>query len=128
MTLDSKLNEFGARFEGRLLRPADANYEEARRIVPTLRDEVIDNIIEHSAHKPSPQTLLLVEHLHGAAARVPVSATAFPHRQEHYGVLAMSIWPNPSDSDQSSSGRDSCGRRCGHSRQRSLRQLSKSGR
>jgi FAD/FMN-containing dehydrogenase len=68
--------------------------------VPTLRDEVIESIVQYAATKPSSGTLIVVEPLHGAAARVPITETAFPHRQEQYGVLIMSIWADTARSEE----------------------------
>jgi hypothetical protein len=36
--------------------------------------------------------------MHGAASRVPLAETAFPHREEHYDFMILSQWPDPADS------------------------------
>jgi FAD/FMN-containing dehydrogenase len=43
---------------------------------------------------------LLLEHIHGAATRVGVSETAFPHRREGYNFLVVSEWLEPADNEQ----------------------------
>ena len=35
------------------------------------------------------------EHFHGAVSRVPVEATAFPHRAEGYNLVVLSEWMDP---------------------------------
>lgn len=43
---------------------------------------------------------LLLEHFDGAATRVGVSATAFPHRADGYNLLVLSEWMEPADTDR----------------------------
>ena len=42
---------------------------------------------------------LLLEHVHGAAARIGVGDTAFPHRTEGYNFLVLSQWTDAVDTD-----------------------------
>ena len=62
-----------------------------------LSDQAIDTLISQFAACPSPMSGLLLEHIHGAATRVAVSETAFPHRREGYNFLVVSEWLNPAD-------------------------------
>jgi FAD/FMN-containing dehydrogenase len=39
----------------------------------------------------------LLEHIHGAATRVGVGETAFPHRREGYNFLVVSEWLDPAE-------------------------------
>src|SRR5690606_14686181 len=57
-----------------------------------LSDEAIDALIDCFAKCPSPMDHLVLEHFHGAAARVPVSVTAFPHRADGYNLVILSEW------------------------------------
>jgi FAD/FMN-containing dehydrogenase len=43
---------------------------------------------------------LLLEHFHGAATRVGVGDTAFPHRQDGYNFLVLCEWMEPKDTDR----------------------------
>jgi FAD/FMN-containing dehydrogenase len=43
---------------------------------------------------------LILEHVHGAAARIGVEATAFPHRRDGYSLLVLSQWTDPGESDR----------------------------
>ena len=62
-----------------------------------LSDQAMDTLISQFAACPSPMSGLLLEHIHGAATRVGVSETAFPHRSEGYNFLVVSEWLNPAD-------------------------------
>ena len=42
---------------------------------------------------------LVIEPLHGAAARVHLDATAFPYRREGYAVLVCGQWQDPADTE-----------------------------
>jgi FAD/FMN-containing dehydrogenase len=57
-----------------------------------LSDQSIDTLISQFAQCPSPPSALVLEHIHGAATRVAVDGTAFPHRREGYNCLIVSQW------------------------------------
>jgi FAD/FMN-containing dehydrogenase len=38
--------------------------------------------------------------MHGEPSRVDPAATAFPHRDEHYDLIILSQWTDPTDSDK----------------------------
>ena len=65
--------------------------------IAELNDQAIDTLISQFASCPSPMSGLLLEHIHGAATRVGVSETAFPHRREGYNFLVVSEWLDPAD-------------------------------
>lgn len=65
-----------------------------------LSDEAIEALVEHVARKPSPFTFAALQWFHGAAARVPVAETAFPHRQEQYDFIILSQWDDPAEADE----------------------------
>ena len=48
---------------------------------------------------PSPYTLIAIEPMGGAIARVPESATAFQHRSASFSLLILSGWEDPADTD-----------------------------
>jgi FAD/FMN-containing dehydrogenase len=60
-----------------------------------LSDDVIDRLIDSFAQCPTPMGQLLLEHFHGAVSRVPVDATAFPHRTEGCNLVILSEWMDP---------------------------------
>ena len=60
-----------------------------------LSDEAIDRMIGCFAECPTPMGQVLIEHFHGAATRVGVGDTAFPHRAEGYNLVLLSEWMDP---------------------------------
>ncbi len=79
--------------------PNHHNYWKAG-FLPALSDEAIDVLADYAATRPSPASLIMLEHMHGAAARVPVTETAFPHRREQYTFLILSMWKDPAESEK----------------------------
>jgi hypothetical protein len=65
-----------------------------------LTDEVIDELLARFAVCPSPMTAALFEHFHGEVTRVPVDATAVPHREPGYNFLITSVWTDPAATDE----------------------------
>jgi len=69
--------------------------------IRTLNDETIDAVASFVGTSPSPYTFgPFLEHWHGAARRVPVSDTAFPHRENSWNFFAWSNWTDPSQSEK----------------------------
>ena len=64
-----------------------------------LSDAAIETMIDCFARCPTPMGQLLLEHIHGAATRVGVSDTAFPHRREGYNFLILAQWTEPSNTN-----------------------------
>lgn len=64
-----------------------------------LDDGLIDALIDRFARCPSPMTAALIEHFHGAVARVGVSDTAVPHREAGYNMVITSVWTDPATTD-----------------------------
>jgi hypothetical protein len=67
--------------------------------LPDLTDAAIDTMVDAFARCPSPMSEILLEHFHGAAARVGIGDTAFPLRSTGYNFLAASQWMSPKDSE-----------------------------
>jgi FAD/FMN-containing dehydrogenase len=65
-----------------------------------LSDDAIDTMIEHFGRCPTPMGQVLLEHCHGAATRVGIMDTAFPHRTVGYNFLVASQTMNPAISDR----------------------------
>jgi FAD/FMN-containing dehydrogenase len=69
--------------------------------VHSLSDEAIDTFAAFVGKSPSPYSFGPgLEHWHGAATRVGVADTAFPHRRHSYNFMAWSNWESPSDSEE----------------------------
>jgi len=65
-----------------------------------LTDEAIDELLERFAVCPSPMSAALLEHFHGEVTRVPVDATAVPHREPGYNLVITSVWTDPAATDE----------------------------
>jgi len=75
--------------------PRGARYYWKSGFVATLSDGVIDALVEGFAACPSPMSGIAIEHFHGAVTRVPVAATAVPHREPSFNVLVAGVWDDP---------------------------------
>jgi FAD/FMN-containing dehydrogenase len=65
-----------------------------------LSDDVMDLMVERFAACPSPMTAMVLEPFHGEVTRVPVDATAAPHRDVGLNLVIASIWPDPAATDE----------------------------
>jgi FAD/FMN-containing dehydrogenase len=65
--------------------------------LPDLTDAAIDTMVDAFERCPSPMSEILLEHFHGAAARVGIGDTAFPLRATGYNFLVASQWLSPAD-------------------------------
>lgn len=61
-----------------------------------LTEPALDALIDLAPTIPSPATGIGLQCLRGAAGRIPVDATAFPHRGERYDLLILAQWQEPS--------------------------------
>ena len=75
--------------------PRGARYYWKSGFVAALGDGVIDALVEGFAACPSAMTGIAIEHFHGAVTRVPVDATAVPHREATFNVLIAGVWNDP---------------------------------
>jgi FAD/FMN-containing dehydrogenase len=65
-----------------------------------IPDGLIDTMVERFASVPSPMTVLLLEHFHGAVTRVGVTDTAVPHRAEGWNLLIPAVWLDPAATEE----------------------------
>ena len=68
-----------------------------------LTDEAIEVFIDRFGQTKGPMTAFLLEHVHGAATRVPDPATAFA-RTIGFNVLIPSVWLDAADTTRTSAG------------------------
>lgn len=59
------------------------------------------NIIDHIQNSTAMMSICQIRILGGAMARVPVDATAYPHRQEEIMVYAMAMYGDPGEAEVS---------------------------
>src|SRR5829696_6765614 len=84
----------------------DAEFPPGRRhywkssYLKDLSDDAIEVMIRFVSEIPSPTTGVGLQQMHGAASRVDPTATAFPHRDEHYDFLILSQWADTAESER----------------------------
>jgi FAD/FMN-containing dehydrogenase len=87
-------------------RVPDAGFPRGRRhywksgYLRRLTDAALDTLLAIPPTIPTPATGVGLQGLRGAAARVPVDATAFPHRAQQYDLLILTQWSDPARSDE----------------------------
>jgi FAD/FMN-containing dehydrogenase len=85
-------------------RVLDANYPKGSynywksSFLSRLSDEAIETMVACFARCPGASAQLLLEHVHGAAARVGAADTAFPHRTVGYNFLVLAQWRDAANS------------------------------
>jgi FAD/FMN-containing dehydrogenase len=62
-----------------------------------LADGLIDMLLGAVRCLPSPQCEIFIGHLGGAINRIPVAATAYPHRDVHFVMNVHTRWSSPSE-------------------------------
>jgi FAD/FMN-containing dehydrogenase len=65
-----------------------------------IHDDAIALLVDRVAGMPSEASGVGLQQLHGAAARVDPTATAYPHRAPRYDCLILSQWADPGDTDR----------------------------
>jgi FAD/FMN-containing dehydrogenase len=89
-----------------LQRGGDAGFPFGRRhywkagFLRRLDPAVIDTLIHFAATRPSPHTQIGLQQMHGAAARVAATETAFAHRHEQWDALILSQWEDAADDER----------------------------
>ena len=75
--------------------PAGLHYYFKCPFLCELTDEIIHAIVDFAESLPSEQTQVVIEHMHGAASRVPSAETAFGLRRVHYSINIAAAWSDP---------------------------------
>jgi FAD/FMN-containing dehydrogenase len=78
-----------------LLTPGARNYWKSHNFL-ALSDGLIDTLIEHARHVPSPECEIFIAQLGGATSRMPAQSTAFPHRDAKFLMNVHTRWREPS--------------------------------
>ena len=65
--------------------------------VRALNDGAVRVVLEYAQSLPTPFSNIAFQQLHGAASRVPETATAFPHRYDHYDLMVHPATDDPAD-------------------------------
>ena len=90
-----------------LQRGGDAAFPRGRRhywkagFLRRLGPDAIDVLVHFAAARPTPQTSIGLQQMHGAAARVSPAETAFAHRHDQWDCLILTQWDRPADDERS---------------------------
>ena len=80
--------------------PRGALYYWKSSFLSELSDGAIDTLVERFAFCPPPMSLIVLEDVHGEATRVPVDATAVPHRRQGFNLGIYGTWREPERTDE----------------------------
>jgi hypothetical protein len=86
-----------------LQRGGDAAFPPGRRhywkasFLREIDDSTIEELARLARAFPSPSTMIGLQHMHGASARIPATETAFPHRHEQWDCLILAQWEDPAE-------------------------------
>jgi FAD/FMN-containing dehydrogenase len=72
--------------------PVGRYYAAQTRSLAALSPEAISTLIAAGNQRSSPFSAIILHHFRGAATRVPLAATAFGLRQEHFMVEVIAAW------------------------------------
>jgi FAD/FMN-containing dehydrogenase len=98
MTGEKKYSELQSMLD--FTAPAGLHYYFTCPFLCDLTDQAIQTIVEHCESAPTEQTQVVIEHMHGAASRVPATATAFGLRRVSYSINIMPAWSDPALADK----------------------------
>ena len=96
-------DRIGATTYPRVQSAGDAIFPRGRRyywkaqFLRELSDGAIDTLLAHYRNAPSTASLLVLQQVGGAIARVPASATPYVNRDALYDCFPISIWDDPRD-------------------------------
>jgi hypothetical protein len=89
-----------------LQRASDAVYPFGRRhywkagFLRRLTADAIEVLTHFFAARPSPLAIIGLQQMHGAAARVAPTETAFAHRHDQWDCLMLGQWEHPEDDER----------------------------
>lgn len=75
--------------------PAGGRYFFKSHFMDALTDQAIDALLDCDAHRPNPESLIVIRTLGGAIARVGDDESAYPHRHARYNLSIDAGWFDP---------------------------------
>ena len=78
--------------------PVGRHYASQTRSMAALTPEAISALVAAGQRRSSPFSGIIIQHFRGAATRVPLPATAFGLRKEHFMVEIIAAW-QPTEED-----------------------------
>lgn len=82
-----------------LLTPGFRNYWKSQNF-KSLSDGLFDAIIQYANKLPSPHTEIFIGQMGGATNRIPIEATAYPHREIEFIMNVHTRWEQPKDDEK----------------------------
>jgi Berberine and berberine like len=80
--------------------PPGRFYYNKSSISRRLSTAAIEAVVEHGATMPTNVSAIAFQQLHGAASRIGVADTAFPHRFDHVSMYVHPATDDPAESDK----------------------------
>jgi FAD/FMN-containing dehydrogenase len=80
-------------------RPAGRGCAIRSHFLPRIDDGFVDALTDQFARSPSLLSVVVLEHCHGAIARVPAQATAFALRGNPYHFEILAFWNGPAETE-----------------------------
>jgi FAD/FMN-containing dehydrogenase len=90
-----------------LQRGGDAAFPRGRRhywkagFLRRLDPETIDVLVHFAASQPTAHSMIALQQMHGAAARVSPAESAFAHRHDQWDCMVLTQWDGPADDERS---------------------------
>lgn len=75
--------------------PAGGRYFFKSHFLDDLTDHAIEAMLACDAHRPNPESLMVIRTLGGAIGRVPGDDSAYPHRDAQYNLSIDAAWFDP---------------------------------
>jgi FAD/FMN-containing dehydrogenase len=79
--------------------PVGRHYAVKNRSLAQLTPEVISTLVAGGQQRSSPFSAIVIDDFRGAATRVPLAATAFGLRKEHFMVEIIAAWEPTAEND-----------------------------
>jgi FAD/FMN-containing dehydrogenase len=80
--------------------PPGRRYYSKSSVIRRLTATGIETFVALGQAMPTPLSAIAFQQLHGAASRIGVTETAFPHRYDHFSVYVHPATDDPADSEK----------------------------
>jgi FAD/FMN-containing dehydrogenase len=69
-------------------------------LLRAMTAEAVEVLVDYASRMPSAMSGIGLQQVHGAASRVSLAETAFPHRFEFWDVPILAQWADPAESER----------------------------
>jgi hypothetical protein len=66
--------------------------------IRSINDDAVEIVMHYNTIRPPMRAPIVFQQMHGAAARVTPTETAFAHRYNQHDFMVLSAWTDPADS------------------------------